>query len=142
MKTLLPIPDWWFFHVEGCRAPWDVTGTYSDTFLFSVAFRCFLRREQWKEDRYSEILKCVKDSLNNTEDDDTLAALVIAINVKWNDLVDYFTDIDEDLNDSNTVVNERQPFVDVLFVDLPDRCVQHIATGRVINPRKPPIDLQ
>lgn len=128
--------------MEGTRAPWDVTGTYSDTFLFSVAFRCFLCRNEWKADQYSEILKCVKASLNNTEDDDTLAALTITINVKWNELVDYFTDIDPDLNASNTTVDERQPFIDVLFVDLPDRCVAHIPTGRIINPRKPPIDMQ
>lgn len=142
MKTLLPIPDWWFFHVEGHQAPWDVSGTYSDSFLFALALKCFLGRADWTGDRYSEIMKCIVANLENPEDEDTLTSLCIILNVKWSELVDYFTELDKDLNTGNTTIAPQQPFRDVLLVDLPDRCVEHIATGRIIFPRKPPIDMQ
>lgn len=142
MKTILPIPDWWYFYVEGQRTPWETTGTYSDAFLFAMALKAYLGRELWTKARPEEIRKVILDNLDNTEDSDTLESLVLIVDLKWPELTEFFSELDDDLNVSNTTVAKRQPFSDALLVDLPDRCVGHIKTGRIIFPRKPPIDMQ
>lgn len=142
MKTLLPIPDWWYYHVEGQRAPWDVTGAYSDAFLFTLALRCHLNKHTWTGDKYDEIFRVVKQWLPYDEAEEEITALVICINIKWQDIIEFFDSLFPGLGEEETKIPSVQPFSNAILVELPDRFDPKLEVCRIVNVKKLPIDLQ
>ena len=142
MKALLPVPDWWFFLVEGQRTPWDSTAVYSDVFIFALAFQCYLERTPGKQPTAENVLATITRCLPTDEDaieKDSLATIVL---LKWAELVDYFSELGDNLTILNVEIERVQPFNDCILVDVPKDCVSKAEVGRFINLRKPPIDMQ
>lgn len=142
MKTLLPIPDWWYFHVEGQRVPWDTTAVYSDVFIFSLALQCYLSRGAAHKPTADQVVEIIDTRLPTEEDVFEKESLATIILLKWAELTEYVSQFGDDLNETNTKVDSVQPFTDVILVDVPNQCVNPETICRFINLRRPPIDMQ
>ena len=142
MKTLLPIPGWWGFLIEGQRVPWDATAIYSEQWIFATAFRCYLRRDSFNKTTIEDCLAVINESLPVDDLAVEKESIATTILLKWGELVDFFSDFGTDLRTNNVKVFDNQPFEDVILVDLPESSISKDCTARVINLRKPPIDLQ